>query len=467
MPDAIDGKRRNCVFTSAGDRNAVAGWLDAARPRDFDLLVAFYGDDEDRFAELQSLADRVWRIRGGKMQNLLSLVGSGEIDLRAYDRVWVPDDDLILDPADVPRLFDLAERYDFWVCQPAFDPQGRVSWPVTRVAELRDQVRLTDAVEITCPLFRSDKLRAFLGEFDGSLVGWGTDHWYGHVLGATWSGRFAVLDAITVRNPRTTAKAGGYREIDRLQSNDDRVAAWMAAAAARGMRAAPGQTIAALPLPPGWREANPLPEPPPPLFGGRTMSRDETAMFRRLLQPAPACYLEWGLGRSTLIALQSGARHVVSVESDPALISAAREHPAVMRAERAGRLRILHADIGPTRRWGAPGSWKPIPAWSRYPAAPWAPLTAQKLWPRLVLVDGRFRVACCFALALRAMVRPPKRQPLLLMHDCSPKRPHYDEALTAWEAVEQVDGLRLMRLRPDLDRDLLARELERHTRDAR
>ena len=465
--DSSSEQRRNCVFTSAGDRNVVAGWLDPSRRRDFDLLVAFYGDDDARFAELQSVADRVWRIRGGKMQNLWALVRSGEIDLRAYDRIWVPDDDLILDPADVPRLFDLAERYDFWVCQPAFDPVGRISWPVTKVAENRNQVRLTDSVEITCPLFRGDKLRAFLDVYDGGLVGWGIDHWFGHEFGATWSGRFAVLDAIVVRNPRTAAKEGRFREIERLQPQQERAAAWAAVAAERGIRAAPGATLAVLPLPPGWREANPLKALPPPAFGRVRMSRDEITMFQRLLKPAPFCYLEWGVGGSTLMALRAGVRRMVTVESDAAWITAARTDPRIMRAEEAGRLHILHADIGPTGAWGAPLSTTPSAAWARYPDAPWDALVAQRLWPNLVLVDGRFRVACCLAVAVQSLQRPNKPPPMVLLHDCGPGRLHYDDALLAWDVVEQVGTLRLMRLKPGLDAQRLGLELGARVEDSR
>lgn len=277
MPAAAQPPARTrCVFTSAGDRNGVAGWLPEDGARDFDLFVAFYGDDDARFAELARIADRAWRIKGGKAQNLLALLRAGEIDLSPYTHVWLPDDDLLLDPRNIPRLFDLADHFGFAVCQPAFHPHGRISFPITRAASDQRQARATSFVEMTCPLFRAEDLARFLRVFDGSLSGWGLDLWFCHELGAAIPGRFGVIDAVTVSNPHSRQKPGGEREIDRLRPNAARVAEYRRAAKRHGL---PGRhpmvSFHTLPLPPGWAEANPpLPRPPP-------RSRAERAAPRR------------------------------------------------------------------------------------------------------------------------------------------------------------------------------------------
>jgi len=40
------------------------------------------------------------------------------------------DDDIIINGPDISRMFEIRERYDLWVCQPAFHPKGKISHPI-------------------------------------------------------------------------------------------------------------------------------------------------------------------------------------------------------------------------------------------------------------------------------------------------------------------------------------------------
>jgi hypothetical protein len=59
---------------------------------------------------------------------------------------------------------------------------------------------------------------------------------------------------------------------------------------------------------------------------------------------------------------------------------------------------FLHAKIGMTEFWGKPAftdySEERLRRWSRYPQLPWKSLEAAGVVPDLILIDGRFRVAC-------------------------------------------------------------------------
>lgn len=107
--------------------------------------------------------------------------------------------------------------------------------------------------------------------------------------------------------------------------------------------------------------------------------------------------LEYGSGGSTFLALRSGAGFVMSVESDKAW---SERIAAAMGAEfPEDRFLVHHADIGPTGPWGRPeGSG----AYRRFH------LYATGIWdhpgfrhPDVVLIDGRFRVACFLATMIR------------------------------------------------------------------
>lgn len=107
-----------------------------------------------------------------------------------------------------------------------------------------------------------------------------------------------------------------------------------------------------------------------------------------------SCYLEHGSGGSTVLADTIGTPTTISVESDKEWLGRLQKQ-IVSGPE---KLRVfLHADIGPTGEWGHPvdeGRWR---QWHRYPLMGWTECAARGLSPDLILIDGRFRVACFYA----------------------------------------------------------------------
>jgi hypothetical protein len=122
---------------------------------------------------------------------------------------------------------------DLWALQPAFRLAGKISWDITRVRPTA-KLRYTNYVEMACPLFRRDKLDEFMKVYDPELVGYGTDWWFLHVLGPDAKNRVAVVDEVTCINPYDSTK-GGAREIDRLQSHEERKKVWARIKAQHGL----------------------------------------------------------------------------------------------------------------------------------------------------------------------------------------------------------------------------------------
>lgn len=222
--------RRFLVFTSAGDRNAVARWLGPGR--DFNLWVAYY--DGTRPTPLEHAADYFLRRAGSKFQNLHYCFQRWPDLLERYEAIMVMDDDIRISPEKLDRLFALREQHDLWALQPAFSPWGKVSHRVTRVR--RDcELRFVSFIELACPLFRTDKLLDFLRVYDPILVGWGCDWWFMHTLGPDLRDRVAVIDNVACINPWDWWKRGGYREIDRLESRQQRQECWERIRVSRGI----------------------------------------------------------------------------------------------------------------------------------------------------------------------------------------------------------------------------------------
>lgn len=209
----------NLVFSSVGDQTNCHRWLRGRR--NFDLWVTYYGD---RPGALLEVADYYHEHRGSKYQNLHHAYQNWSDLLARYAAILVLDDDIIISGARISRLFEIRERYDLWAVQPAFSPRGKISWPITR-ADRRNELRFTSFIEMNCPLFRKDKLDAFMAVYDPELIGWGCDWWFLDAMGSDLQGHVAVVDAVTCVNPHDSTKAAG-REIDRLAPTSERQEVW-------------------------------------------------------------------------------------------------------------------------------------------------------------------------------------------------------------------------------------------------
>jgi hypothetical protein len=218
---ATSGSRStNLVFTSAGNRSNLRGWLQGRR--DFDLWTVYYGDRPGMF---QDVSDYYLRRKGSKFQNLHYCYEQWAEVLARYDAIMVMDDDIEIGAAGITRLFKIRRELDLWALQPAFRLSGKVSWPITAVHPTA-KLRYTNFVEMACPLFRRDKLDAFMRVYDRDLVGYGTDWWFLHTLGPDLDNRVAVVDEVTCVNPYDKDKGSGGREIDALQTHQARKEVW-------------------------------------------------------------------------------------------------------------------------------------------------------------------------------------------------------------------------------------------------
>lgn len=128
--------------------------------------------------------------------------------------------------------------------------------------------------------------------------------------------------------------------------------------------------------------------------------------------------LEYGSGGSTVIAAENPKARVFSVESDAAWVQMMETWFAANPA--VADLTLVHADIGPTKQWGMPENNRRVAQWAGYPNAVWERPDFQQ--PDVVLIDGRFRLACFLTVLFRT------KAPVTVLWDDYIDRPGYHRA---------------------------------------
>lgn len=193
------------------------------------------------------------------------------------------------------------------------------------------------------------------------------------------------------------------------------------------------------------------------------MSEAELALFTDTLEGVRT-YLEFGAGGSTAHAIALGIPSIWSVESDPAWLARLAADEGIAAAIAAGRVHLVHGDIGPTEAWGYPagfgaGTLTALPSATGYHAGIWSRLDPHSI--DLVLVDGRYRVAT--ALAAVANCRPDAK---ICVHDFFTRRDaSYAPILEFAEPVASAETLAVLVARPGIDAAALAAAREKYACD--
>lgn len=131
----------------------------------------------------------------------------------------------------------------------------------------------------------------------------------------------------------------------------------------------------------------------------------EVADLVRKHYEAADVILEYGSGGSTVMASEMPGKTIFSVESSKIWTRQMRRW--FKEAEPPSMPMMQYINIGETGKWGSPVDTEGFQRYHLYPLSIWD--TGEFQHPDVILVDGRFRVAC----ALTAMLRCTKKTTLL------------------------------------------------------
>ena len=178
------------------------------------------------------------------------------------------------------------------------------------------------------------------------------------------------------------------------------------------------------------------------------MSSKEKEVFRRYLSNC-SNYFEFGSGGSTYRAsITDNIKTITSVESDKVFSKKIKKL--------SSKIDMIYVNIGPTKEFGQPANKLNSNLWKNYANA----FEKRKENTDLVLVDGRFRVAC----ALKVCLELPSST--VIVHDFY-NRVHYHGILPYFDVIESVETLAVLKPKAIFDRQECATLLNKHYNDFR
>lgn len=182
---------------------------------------------------------------------------------------------------------------------------------------------------------------------------------------------------------------------------------------------------------------------PYPIFYPFLMSSCEKITFDAAIKESSQ-YVEFGLGGSTLRAIQKSNAEIYVVESSCEWLAQMRKY-FIFRYFENKRLHVFLVNIGQTGDLGYPKPHNDKNSFEAYSSAIFESIDRKKI--DLALVDGRFRVACTLQIILSCH---ENKNIKIMIHDFW-NREHYHIVLKYLDVVEKADTLGVFVIKDDIN----------------
>jgi hypothetical protein len=196
---------RSLVLARVGRSSLHPCWVDAGKPRDWDLRLVPYQPIAEQDPAVAVTGDV---IVGPKWSGLRQLLNEWD-GWREYDYIWLPDDDIYASHDTISRMFEVARVTGLDLFAPALHESSHYAHFST-MANRRFHGRWVGFVEIMMPAFSRRALEELLPTLDLTPTGWGwgLDSLWPKLLGYENVG---IIDALPVIHTRPV---GEMRDLD-------------------------------------------------------------------------------------------------------------------------------------------------------------------------------------------------------------------------------------------------------------
>ena len=214
--------KKNFLFSSVGD-NTNFHELYVNNNMNYDIYVIYYGDNDEQFNKYKKKVNFIEKRKGSKFQNFNYFYKKYPEIINKYDFFFIIDDDILIETKNINKMFEIAKKYNLWICGPSFLPieSNMISHAITvNIPELL--LTYTNFVEVNTPLFNKYALKNLMEYYDDCLIGWGIDYLYIWANGIDEKNKFAIIHDITCINPKPEYKILKNRNYERELSLIDK-----------------------------------------------------------------------------------------------------------------------------------------------------------------------------------------------------------------------------------------------------
>lgn len=189
--------KHNCVILTTTSKGEGLEYYSFDN-NNFDLFIIDYTSKKEESPITSKYVKYIYESEGGyKYHNIKNFLKSNNI-LEDYKYIWLPDWDISFFQSDLNKLFELAEEYDLELCQPSLTHDSHISWSITQ-QNFNSSVRITNFVEVMCPLFKNTFLKEVLWTLDLNYSSWGLDFLWGKLAKEN---KVGIIDLVTVKHER-------------------------------------------------------------------------------------------------------------------------------------------------------------------------------------------------------------------------------------------------------------------------
>jgi hypothetical protein len=208
----------NLVIATVGDKSLHREWLN--ENPNFELVLLYYGDDIDIAKSYTHDTPNVYASKGFKWWLIKSFIEDNIDWVSTFEYIWFPDDDLQINTESINKLFEIAQKYSLWLCQPSL--LGYASHKIT-LPQQNSLLRYTNFVEVMAPMMNLDTVLKLKDTFDVNYSSWGLDGVWPYLLGHP-KDKVAIIDTIIMQHTKPPGNPELYSQIPHSLEYDTNLA---------------------------------------------------------------------------------------------------------------------------------------------------------------------------------------------------------------------------------------------------
>ncbi len=204
----MENRRRFLVVLRCGDRSLHPGWLSAETDdRNWDLHLSYFGSHAEPYSG-PARGDSISFEKGSKYHGLFDYIEGHLEEIKKYELVAFPDDDLQLIAGNLSRLFEIASMAGGDLTQASLDRRSFFSHDLA-LQRKRFLYREVDFVEVMLPIFKVEFLLEVYNYFKLNHSSWGLDFIWSKKAQETGR-KMVIVDACAFLHTRRVGLGGQY-----------------------------------------------------------------------------------------------------------------------------------------------------------------------------------------------------------------------------------------------------------------